>query len=212
MDAAGNIYVADSDNNRVRKFAVGGTITTVAGGAKAGFSGDGGPAVNALLSKPFGVAVDAAGALYISDYYNNRVRQITPLDGKINTIAGGVGFGYTGDGGAATAAEFNYPTGIALNPAGDVYVADLSNDVIRMLAPTAPAISASGVVSAGAFGGFTSVAPGSWVEIYGSNLSPGRRSWTSADFKGMDAPRPWTAPPSPSAVRAPLSITSAADR
>ena len=186
LDAAGNLYIADSQNHRIRKVALDGTMSTVAGNGTAGFSGDGGPATKAALNRPWDVKVDAAGDLFIADYNNNRIRMVTP-DGTITTIAGSAGPGYTGDGGAATSAKLNSPTGIALD-GGNIYIADSSNNVIRMLTPTGPAISAGGVVTASAYGGSASIAPGSWIEIYGSNLSTGRRSWGAADFQGNNAP------------------------
>ena len=187
IDSAGNLFIADSANHRIRRVGTNGTITTVAGNGKAGFSGDGGPATAAQLNRPWAVAVDASGTLYIADYSNSRIRQVTP-DGVINTIAGGTGPGYTGDGGPALNAKLNFPTGVAVDSSGNVYVADSSNNVIRLLTPTPPVISGGGVVSAQAFGAFTAVAPGSWIEIYGTNLAVNRRSWGSADFQGANAP------------------------
>jgi len=187
VDAAGNLYIADSSNNRIRKVTPGGTISTVAGTGTAGSAGDGGPATKAQLNRPYDVKVDSAGDLYIADYGNSRIRMVTP-DGIIHTIAGGSGPGYTGDGGAAVGAEINQPTGIALAANGTIYIADSANNVIRLLTPTAPSVSAGGVVSAGAFGGFSAIAPGSWIEIYGTNLSVDSRQWSTSDFQGNNAP------------------------
>src|SRR5579871_2031766 len=188
IDGAGNLYFADSSNHRIRKIDTNGIITTVAGNGTGGFSGDGGLATKAELFRPWDVKVDSAGDLFIVDYNNNRVRMVTP-DGIINTIAGSSGPGFAGDGGPATSAKLNFPTGIAIDPSnGDLYIADSGNNVIRQLAPTAPAVSAGGVVSASAFGGFTAVSPGDWIEIYGSNLSTNRRSWGASDFQGEQAP------------------------
>jgi len=99
VDAQGNLYIGDTDNNRVRKLS-GGTITTVAGTGTAGYSGDGGQATSAQLHYPEGVAVDADGSLYIADYGNHRVRKLS--DGVISTVAGTGTAGYSGDGGQAT--------------------------------------------------------------------------------------------------------------
>lgn len=189
VDAAGNLYIADSANNRIRKVsATDGTITTVAGNGTAGFSGDGGPAVNAQLNRPWDVAVDSSGDIFIADYNNQRIRLVDAGTGTITTIAGSTGLGYSGDGGSATAAKLNYPTGVAVDLSnGNVYIADSGNNVIRQLTPTAPVIS-SGVFTASGFGGFTSIAPGTWIEIYGTNLAFDRRSWTTADFQGATAP------------------------
>ena len=185
VDASGNLYIADSNNDRIRKVAPDGTITTVAGNGAAGFSGDGGLATSAQLNRPFGVAVDAGGDLFIVDYLNSRIRQVT-ASGVINTVAGHTGFGYSGDGSAATSALMNFPSGLVLDPSGLVYIADADNNVIRLLTPTAPAVS--GAISADQFGAFTSAAPGSWIEIYGTNLAADARSWTLADFNGETAP------------------------
>lgn len=187
VDAAGNLYIADSANNRVRRVAANGIISTVAGNGTAGVSGDGGPATSAELNRPFAVAVDAGGNLFIADYNNWRIREVTP-NGIITTIAGGTGVGYTGDGFIATNAKLNFPTGVAVDSSGHVYIADSSNNVIRMLTPMAPSVPGGSIASAGAFGGFQSAAPGSWIEIYGSNLSADSRSWSTADFSGSTAP------------------------
>jgi len=189
VDASGNVYIADADNNVVRKVSTDGTITTVAGvgGPVGGFSGDGGPATKAQLNRPWDVAVDSSGDIFIADYNNQRIR-LVDASGIITTIAGSTGSGYSGDGGAATSAKLNYPTGIAVDWSnGNVYIADSSNNVIRLLTPAAPSITA-GVFTASGFGGFKTVAPGSWIEIYGSNLAFDRRLWTTADFQGTKAP------------------------
>src|SRR5438477_300514 len=133
--ADGDVFIADSDNNRIRRVTPSGTISTVAGTGDAGFSGDGGPALAAHLSRPFGVAVDPSGTLYIADTDNNRIRRVSP-DGVISTIAGnGVG-GFGGDGGAATAARLNVPYGVAYDRAGVLYIADSSNYRMRAVEPS----------------------------------------------------------------------------
>jgi uncharacterized protein (TIGR03437 family) len=191
VDAAGNLYICDSGNNRVRKVsAADGTITTVAGNGTAGFSGDGGLAINAMLNRPLDVAVDAAGNLYIADYNNQRIRRVG-ANGVITSIAGNGRGAYNGDGGAATSASLNFPTGVAVDGAGNVYVADNANSVIRLLTPVAGTLgvpSVNGVIGAGAYGAFQTVAPGSWIEIYGSNFSTVMRGWTVSDFVGVNAP------------------------
>jgi uncharacterized protein (TIGR03437 family) len=187
VDASGNVYIADSANNRIRKVSTDGTITTVAGTGTAGFSGDGGPALNAQLNRPWDIAVDSSGDLFIADYNNQRIR-LVDASGTITTIAGTTGLGYSGDGGAATSAKLNYPTGIAVDWSnGNLYIADSGNNVIRLLTPTTPGIAA-GVFTASGFGGFKSIAPGTWIEIYGSNLAFDRRMWTTPDFQGTAAP------------------------
>ena len=187
VDAAGNLYIADNENHRIRKVTAQGTITTVAGTGTAGSAGDGGPATKAQLNRPYDVKVDSAGDLYIADYGNSRIRMVTP-DGVIRTIAGGSGPGYNGDGGSAVGAQINQPTGIALAANGTIYIADSANNVVRLLTPTAPSVGGGGVVSAGNFGAFPAIAPGSWIEIYGTNLSSDTRSWGAGDFQGNNAP------------------------
>jgi uncharacterized protein (TIGR03437 family) len=128
VDAAGNLYIADQANNRVRKVS-GGVITTVAGNGTLGFSGDNGPATTAQLNGPAGIAVDAAGNLYIADYGNSRVRKVS--GGVITTVAGNGTAGFSGDNGPATSARLNSPEGVAVDSAGNLYVADLGNNRIR---------------------------------------------------------------------------------
>jgi uncharacterized protein (TIGR03437 family) len=120
IDSAGNLYIADSGNLRVRKVS-GGTETTVAGNGTVGFSGDGGPATMASLS-PIGVAVDSSGNLYIADFDNSRVRKVS--GGTITTVAGNGISGFSGDGGSATSASLLYPSGVAVDSAGNLYIAD----------------------------------------------------------------------------------------
>ncbi len=128
LDAAGNLYIADTDNNRIRKVS-NGMITTVAGNGKPGFSGDGGPAVNAQLQYPTAVAVDAQGNLYVADTDANRIRKVT--GGIVTTIAGNGQYGFSGDGGPATAAALRNPSGVAVDAAGNVYIADPFNHRVR---------------------------------------------------------------------------------
>jgi hypothetical protein len=130
VDAAGNLYIADSDNHRIRKVTSAGIITTVAGKGTGGYSGDGGAATSASLLWPHGVAVDATGNLYIADKNNNRIRKVTP-SGIISTVAGNGAYGYSGDGGPATAASLQWPHGVAVDAAGNLYIADTSNHRIR---------------------------------------------------------------------------------
>ena len=129
-DAAGNVYIADTGNNRIRKVDAAGVITTVAGTGVSGYSGDGGPAVSANLHYPAGVAVDSADNIYIADTENHRIRKVD-ADGSISTVAGSAGFGLSGDGGPATAAEFVFPADVAVDNAGNLYIADTENHRIR---------------------------------------------------------------------------------
>lgn len=190
MDAAGNIYIADGVNNRIRKITTDGNIHTIAGSSDTGgYSGDGGPATSAMLNHPRGVAVDGAGNVYIADSFNQRIRVVVP-NGNIYTVAGLGVQGYAGDGGPALLAELNFPTGVTVSGA-NIYVTDSSNHVIRLLtpAPAGPQILSGGVIGASAYGGFKSVAPGSWIEIYGTNLSTTTQGWTAGDFHGVNAPQ-----------------------
>ena len=143
LDAAGNLYIADYWNNRIRKVAPGGTITTVAGNGVGGYSGDGGPATAASLAYPAGVVVDAAGNLYIADHDNARIRKVTP-GGTITTVAGNGVHGYSGDGGPATAASLSYPKGVAVDAAGNLYIADMYNYRIRKVTPAGVITTAAG--------------------------------------------------------------------
>ncbi len=133
VDGSGNVYIADTDNQRIRKVSTSGTITTVAGDGVQGFSGDGGPATSAELDTPTGIAVDASGDLYIADSHNNRIRKVS--NGTITTVAGSgpVTFagGFSGDGGSATAAQLAHPTGVAVDSAGNIYIADTNNNRLR---------------------------------------------------------------------------------
>jgi hypothetical protein len=132
VDSAGNLYIADFDNNRVRKVNhATDLITTVAGTGTAGYNGDGGQATAAELSAPYAVALDSAGNLYIADSNNERVRKVNLSTGVITTIAGNGSYGYSGDGGQATTAEFEYLRGIALDGSGDLFIADYYNNRIR---------------------------------------------------------------------------------
>ena len=147
-DAAGNVYF--SSGNSVFRIATDGTLSLVAGNSHAGYSGDGGPAINAQLNSPQGIAVNQAGAIYISDSLNNRVRVVTP-DGLINTYAGNGYLGtprFWGDGGPATQANLHFPGGLGLDSAGDLYIADTADNAIRLVN------AGSGLISTVAGNGF----------------------------------------------------------
>ena len=132
VDPTGNLFIADVVNNRVRKVDTAATITTVAGTETFGFSGDGGPAANAELFYPSGVAVDTAGNLFIADVENHRIRMVDAA-GTITTVAGTGAGGFSGDGGPATNAQLTYPSGVAVDTAGDLFVGDTGNNRIRMV-------------------------------------------------------------------------------
>jgi trimeric autotransporter adhesin len=129
-DPAGDVFIADTQNNRIRKVSPTGTITTVAGSGTPGFSGDGGPAISASLNHPMGVALDSSGNIYIADEYNNRIREVSTT-GTITTVAGSGGPGNSGDGGPATSAQLYYPTGIAVDGSGNLFIADSDNNRVR---------------------------------------------------------------------------------
>lgn len=134
IDGAGNIYIAEWNNHKIRKVTAStGIITTIAGTGTAGYNGDNIPATSAELNKPFSVALDAAGNIYIADGYNNRVRKVIVSTGIITTIAGDSIAGYNGDNIAATTAELNRPTSVALDASGNIYIADYNNNRIREL-------------------------------------------------------------------------------
>jgi uncharacterized protein (TIGR03437 family) len=133
-DLAGNVYIADLGNQRVRRIAPDGTMSTVAGTGVKGSLGDGGLATNAQLMSPRNVAVDAAGNLYISEFEGHRVRRVTP-DGKISTIAGTGIAGFRGDGGLAINAQIGFPAGLTVDRAGNLYLADSQNQRIRKIVP-----------------------------------------------------------------------------
>lgn len=133
-DAAGNLYIADLNNNVIRKVDLAGIVTTVAGTGEQGFAGDGGPATSAQLDSPAGVAVNAAGDIYIADTHNQRIRKVS--GGTITTIAGTGVAGFSGDGGAAASAQLSNPTALALDSSGDLFIADTDNHRVRKISGT----------------------------------------------------------------------------
>jgi sugar lactone lactonase YvrE len=130
IDMAGNLYIADFSNNRIRKVSSNGIISTIAGNGTPGFSGDGGAATSAALWGPYGVTLDALGSLYIADRENNRIRKVNTT-GIISTFAGNGTGVYGGDGGQATAADIQEPFGLAFDAIGNMYIVDNGNDCIR---------------------------------------------------------------------------------
>jgi hypothetical protein len=155
LDGAGNVYIADAANNRVRVItAATGVISTVAGTGAKGSGGDGFAATAATLNQPQGVSVDSSGNLYIADTANHRIRKVDGMTGIITTVAGdgftdaetGAG-GYAGDGGKATQAELNFPYAATFDAAGDMYIPDSANNVVRMVAAVSGAIAADSLIT-----------------------------------------------------------------
>jgi trimeric autotransporter adhesin len=155
VDAAGNLFIADAFNNRVRKVDTSGVISTVAGNGVSGFSGDGGSAVSAALETPESIALDVAGSLFIADKGNNRVRKVNPL-GVISTAAGNGVQGYSGDGGPATSAQLMQPIDVALDAAGNLFIVDAGAEVVRK-------VTAGGIVSTVA---------GTGVQVFSGDSGP----------------------------------------
>ncbi|MCW3121013.1 MAG: C-terminal target protein [Flavipsychrobacter sp.] len=139
LDASGNVYVVDHNNNVIRKISTSGIISTVAGTGVAGYGGDGAAATTAKLNSPLGMCIDASGNIYIGDQLNHRVRKINTA-GIISTIAGTGTAGFSGDGFAATAAKLNVPNFVALDPSGNVVFSDNANHRLRK-------INSSGIIS-----------------------------------------------------------------
>ena len=159
LDGSGNLYVADVGNHRIRRIDAEGVITTIAGTGERGFGGDGGPAAEAQFSSPNGLALDGSGNLYVADQGNHRIRRID-AEGVITTIAGTGEYGFGGDGGPATEAQFLFPLGLALDGSGNLYVADRGNHRIRR-------IDAEGVITTLAGSG-----PAMFLGGYGGDGGP----------------------------------------
>lgn len=151
VDRSGNLYFADSGNNRVRKLDTNGVVTTVAGTGTAGFGGDNGLAINAQLNDPRGVAITRDGTLYIADTENNRVRKVG-TDGIVATVAGTGTAGLSGDGGSGQQAQLNKPSGVGVDAQGRVFIADTENDSVRQLNRDGTILTYAGTGSAG-YGG-----------------------------------------------------------
>ena len=167
VNAQGDLFIADTFNNRVAEVLPDGLLIPFAGNGQPGYAGDGGPASRAELALPTAVAVDAFGNVYIADASNNVIRRVDAFTGQITTVAGdfaadqandGLG-GYTGDGGPATSAQLNDPEGVALDSAGDLFIADTFNNAVREVTPNG---TISTVVNSAGPGG-TAPLPGAEV-------------------------------------------------
>jgi uncharacterized protein (TIGR03437 family) len=156
VDTAGNLFIHDTGNHRIRKVTPDGRITTVAGNGRDGYSGDGGPATAARVGlSPVGsIALDEEGSLYIANPFDHRVRRVAP-NGVITNFAGTGNIGFSGDGGLAEQATITYPLGLATDPAGNVYISDIDNNRVRRVLPAPPSlqISTSSLSLAGQSGG-----------------------------------------------------------
>jgi uncharacterized protein (TIGR03437 family) len=187
VDSAGNLYIAGGSSSMILELiAASGNISIVAGNGNSGFSGDGGPATSASLLA-FGVAVDSSGNIFIADTGNGRIREVS--NGIINTIAGkGTQLSCSSTAMSATSADLNNPSGIAVS-GSNIYFAEANCiNLLTGASSGSPAITSGGIVTASGLGEFTSIAPGSWIEIYGSNLATTTRSWAGSDFTGSNAP------------------------
>ena len=132
IDKVGNIYISDGNIQVIRKIDTTGIITTIAGNSSTGYSGDGGPATNAMFNSPLGIVCDKYGNIYIADNTNNSIRKVDTA-GIITTIAGNGIAGFRGDGGPATNAQFRYPVGLAFDSRGNLFITDEQNGRIRKI-------------------------------------------------------------------------------
>ena len=202
VDAAGNLFITDQFNHRIRRVTPGGVITTIAGNGTAGFSGDGGLATSASLNYPGGIVIDSLGILYVADDVNFRVRSIDST-GTINTVAGNGTAGFSGDGGPATLAGLNGQFGLAIDPSGNLLIADSVNNRIRSVqsvASVTPTLTSASITNAASYvqGG----SAGALATIFGTHLAinvqgivgavstplPARLAGTSVKIGGVDAP------------------------
>ena len=202
VDAAGNLYIADRGNNRVR-MVTGGIISTIAGNGTASFGGDNGPATSAQLNAPSGVALDAAGNLFIGDTNNNVIRQVT--SGVITTIAGDGIASYSGDNGPAVNAGIDSPIGIAKDSLGRIFVADAGNNLIRVMNPpcsftlTTSSIQALGIggsfnigIQTAAFCSWSVSGLPAWITVGGAPSGTGPATVTLVVAAGIGSARSTT--------------------
>ena len=193
FDGAGNLLIADTLNNRIRKVDTdSGVISTVAGNGVGGGGGDGGPATDAQLFQPNGIVADGSGNIFIADAGNNRIRKIDTVSGAVSTVAGNGVFGYGGDDGPAADAQFNFPLNIAADGAGNLFIADYGNHRIRRLTPQQavppPAVSAGGIILASGYPIVHSISPNAIVSVFGQHFMPqGRTAGAALDAAGRVA-------------------------
>ena len=168
----GNLYISDSNNNRVRMVFPNGTIVTVAGTGVAGYNGDNIAATTANLNDPTGIAVDHYGNLFFSDFFNSRVRMIASGSGIISTVAGTGTDGYNGDDIPATSALLYNPEGLAIDASGNIYISDYNNERIRMVAGIVPSQTSTSSYSSSASISGTAVATSSQSPASQFSISP----------------------------------------
>ncbi len=132
FDGRGHLFVTDRNNHAIREIDLDGRVTTFAGGNGAGYSGDGGDRRQAQFEFVSGIVFDVEGVAYVSVHLNHAIRRIDP-DGRIDTVVGGHGVGYSGDGGEARDCQLSYPSGLAIDDEGNLYIADRNNDVVRVV-------------------------------------------------------------------------------
>ena len=184
VDASGNVYVMDSGNSDIRRInPSNNTMVTVAGNHKKGSSPDGTLATSASITIGGGLTVDASGNIFYAESF--KIRRVDASTHTLATVAGTTQ-GFSGDGGAALSAQLNGPSGLSVDAQGNIYFAD--NGRIRVLSPqsTLPLIAAP--IVAANYGGGSTITPGTWIEIYGQNLSTTTRTWAASDFNGSQAP------------------------
>jgi trimeric autotransporter adhesin len=175
VDSAGDLFIGDTGNHKIRKVDTGGIITTYAGNGTAGLLGDGGAATSAEFNTPWDVALDATGNLYVADQVNHRIRQID-TSGNISTFAGS-SMGYSGDGGVATSATLQYPIGVAVDSLGNVLIGDYGNFAVREVTRptdslTSPTISLSAPYSSHAGTSYT------WSAITATTMTLSKVTFT----------------------------------
>lgn len=166
-DASGNIYVSDSFNNRIRKIAPDGTVTTIAGNGTAGLYDTDTGALNAEFYGPQGLAVDTKGNIFVADFGNNVIREITAA-GVVTTVAGNGTAGYV-DGAALTAAEFNSPSAVALDNNGNIYVTDHNNNMVRKITSAGVVSTIAGTKTPGYVNGTVNTTTGTYASFRNPN-------------------------------------------
>ena len=187
VDANDNVYVADTTNGVIR-LITGGTsiITTYAGTGNADYSGDGGAATSADLNIPYGVTLGSTGNLFIADTFNHRIRLVIKSTGIIRTYAGNGTAGYSGDGGVATLAGLYYPTGVAVDVNGNLYIADYYNNIVRLVTKSTGIITSYAGNGNGGYSGDGGVATS--AELYGPwgvTLDIGGNLFIADTFNGI---------------------------